>query len=69
MHAHAEAVHEAFLVVGEAPVDRVLAFAHPKENLPYRDPQAMKAYETKGQVVHLAPGQKTNLQLPIIPEE
>lgn len=48
---------------------RVLAFAHPKENLPYRDPQAMKTYETKGQVIHLSAGQKTNLQLPIIPEE
>jgi len=48
---------------------RVLAFAHAKQNLPYRDPQAMKAYETKGQVIHLAAGQKTNLQLPIIPEE
>jgi len=29
----------------------------------------MKAYETKGQVIHLAPGQKANLQLSIIPEE
>jgi len=48
---------------------RVLAFAQMKENLPYRDPQAMKAYETKGQVIHLAPGQKANLQLPIIAEE
>jgi len=48
---------------------RVLAFAHPKENLPYRDPQAMKTYETKGQVIHLAAGQKANLQVPIIPEE
>lgn len=48
---------------------RVLAFAHAKENLPYRDPQAMKAYETRGQVIHLAAGQKTNLQVPIIPEE
>ena len=48
---------------------RVLAFAHPKENLPYRDPQAMKTYDTKGQVIHLAASQKTNLQVPIIPEE
>jgi hypothetical protein len=48
---------------------RVLAFNHQKEDLPYRDPQAMKAYETKGQVIHLAPGQKANLQLPIIPED
>ena len=48
---------------------RAMAFARPKENLPYRDPQAMKAYDTKGQVIHIAAGQKVNLQLPIIPEE
>ena len=48
---------------------RVLAFAHPKENLPYRDPQAMKVYDTKGQVIHLAPDQKVSLQLPIISED
>lgn len=48
---------------------RVLAFAYSKQNLPYRDPQAMKAYETKGPVIHLAPGQKANLQVPMIPEE
>lgn len=48
---------------------RVLAFTYSKNNLPYRDPQAMKAYETKGQVIHLAPGQKANLQLPIISED
>lgn len=48
---------------------RAMAFAHPKQNLPYRDPQAMKTYETKGQVIHLSPGQKASLQLPIIPEE
>ncbi len=48
---------------------RVLAFAHQQQNLPYRDPQAMKTYETKGQVLTLSPGQKANLQLPIIPEE
>ena len=48
---------------------RVLAFTYSKNNLPYRDPQAMKGYETKGQVIHLAPGQKANLQLPIISED
>lgn len=48
---------------------RALAFAHPKQDLPYRDPQAMKTYETKGQIIHLSPGQKASLQLPIIPEE
>ena len=45
---------------------RVIAFKTPQPNLPYRDAEAMRAYETKGQVVHLSPGQKTTLQLQII---
>ena len=48
---------------------RVLAFSRVRQDLPYRDPQAMKAYETKGQVIHLEAGQKANLQLQLIPEE
>lgn len=42
---------------------RILAFSAPQSNLPYRDPEAMKEYESKGQVVHLSPGQKTTVQL------
>jgi hypothetical protein len=42
---------------------RILAFAHPHPNLPYRDPQGMRAYENQGQVVRLVPGQKEHLQL------
>jgi hypothetical protein len=45
---------------------RVLAFKNPQRDLPYRDPEAMKLYETKGQVVHFAPGQKVSLQLEIV---
>lgn len=45
---------------------RVLAFLHPADNLPYRDAEAMRAYENKGQVIHLAPGQKTTVQLQAI---
>jgi hypothetical protein len=45
---------------------RVLAFKNPQPNLPYRDAEAMKAYETMGPVVHLSPGQKTNVQAQII---
>jgi hypothetical protein len=45
---------------------RVLAFSSPQRDLPYRDSEAMKPYETKGQVVQFAPGQKVTLQLPII---
>jgi len=48
---------------------RVLAIPGAHPNLPYRDPQAMKAYETKGQVIHLEPGQQANLQLQVISEE
>jgi len=43
---------------------RVMAFKNP-QLLPYRDPEAMRAYETTGQIVHLAAGQKENLQLQI----
>jgi len=50
-----------------APGDyRVLAFTRPQPNLPYRDPEGMKAYETKGQVIHLAAGQKTTVQVQAI---
>ncbi|MGB2601961.1 MAG: hypothetical protein WBC78_00090, partial [Candidatus Sulfotelmatobacter sp.] len=43
----------------------VIAFSSEQRDLPYRDAEAMKAYETKGQVVHLAAGQKVTLQLQI----
>ena len=46
---------------------RVLAFANQQPNLPYRDAEAMRAYESKGQVVHLPAGQKTSVQLQLIP--
>lgn len=45
---------------------RVLAFKNQRANIPYRDAEAMKLYETKGQVVHFAPGEKVSLQLEII---
>jgi hypothetical protein len=47
-----------------APGDyRILAFSVPQPNLPYRDAEAMKPYESQGQVVHLSAGQKTTVQL------
>jgi hypothetical protein len=46
---------------------RLLAFANQQSNLPYRGPEAMRAYESKGQVVHLSAGQKTSVQLQLIP--
>jgi hypothetical protein len=45
---------------------RVLAFADQQPKLPYRDAEAMRAYESKGQVVHLSAGQKTSVQLQLI---
>jgi hypothetical protein len=46
---------------------RVLAFANRQPNLPFRDAEAMKAYDSKGQVVHLTAGEKTSVQLQMIP--
>ena len=47
-----------------APGDyRILAFSKPQLRLLYRDAEAMKAYESKGQVVHLSAGQKTTVQV------
>jgi hypothetical protein len=45
---------------------RILAFANQQPNLPYRDAEAMRAYESKSQVVHLSAGQKASLQLQMI---
>jgi hypothetical protein len=45
---------------------RVLAFDHPQPELEYRNPEAMRAYEAKGQLVRLVPGQREKLQLPLI---
>ena len=45
---------------------RMLAFKSSQINLPYRDPEAMNAYENKGQVVHLSAGEKATVQLQIV---
>lgn len=53
-----------------APGDyRVLAFSSMQQQLPYRDAEAMKAYESKGTVVHLAAGQNTTVQIQTILNE
>ena len=44
----------------------VLAFKTPQPDLPYRDAEAMKAFDGKGQVVHFSAGQKTTVQLQVI---
>jgi hypothetical protein len=48
---------------------RVMAFASQKHDLPYRDADAMRAYDSKGQVVQLSAGQSASVQLQIIPDE
>ena len=48
---------------------RVLAFRKPQPNLPYRDAELMRAFENKGQVIHLAAGQKATIQVSIIPTD
>jgi hypothetical protein len=44
----------------------VLAFPNRPQNLAYRDREAMRAYESKGQVIHLAAGQKVSVPLQVI---
>jgi hypothetical protein len=46
---------------------RILAFPTRQPFLPYLDPEAMKVYETKGQVVNLTAGQKTTVEVQLIP--
>jgi hypothetical protein len=45
---------------------RVMAFDHQQSEMPYRDAEAMRAFETRGQVIHLSPAQKTNVELQLI---
>jgi hypothetical protein len=48
---------------------RVLAFDRPQTDLEYRNPEAMRAYDSKGPVVRLAGGQQEHLRLQLIPTE
>jgi hypothetical protein len=45
---------------------RVLAFDRRRPELEYRDAEAMRTYESKGQVVRVVPGQKQQLRLQLI---
>lgn len=45
---------------------RLLAFDHDPQDLEFRNPQAMQAYDSKGPVVRLIAGQKENVQLQLI---
>jgi hypothetical protein len=44
-------------------VYRILAFKHPQNDLEYRNAEAMRAYESKGQLVRLIGGQTEHLRL------
>jgi hypothetical protein len=35
-------------------------------DIEYRNPEARREYESKGQVVHLSPGQKEQVQVQVI---
>ncbi len=45
---------------------RVLAFSHQRNDLQFRDAEAMRPYESKGVLVSLVAGQKEHLQLQLI---
>ena len=45
---------------------RILAFRRPQQELEYEDPEAMRAYDSKGVIVRLVPGQKEHVRLPLI---
>ena len=47
----------------------VMAFKNRQPELPYRDPEAMKAYDSKGQVVRVSAGEKASVQLQIVNSE
>ena len=46
---------------------RVLVFDRPQTDLEFRNAEAMRAFENKGQVVRLSAGQKEHLTLQVIP--
>jgi hypothetical protein len=47
----------------------VMAFKNRQPELPYRDPEAMKAYDSKGQVVRVSAGEKASVQLQLVNSE
>ena len=65
--AEAGVSDERFTLQGLTPgVYRVLAFKRPPSDLEYRNPEAMQAYDGKGQVVRLVAGQKEHVSVHLI---
>jgi hypothetical protein len=48
---------------------RLLAFDRQQPELEYRDPEAMKLYDNKGPIVHIASGQSEQVTLQVISTE
>jgi len=46
---------------------RVLAFEHPQPEFEYRNPEAMRPFESKGPVVRVNGGQKESVRIPLNP--
>jgi hypothetical protein len=47
-------------------VYRLLAFSDAQQDLEFRNPEAMRAYDGKGPVVRVAAGEKQRVQVPLI---
>ena len=47
-------------------VYHLLAFKQPQNDIEYRNPEAMRAYDGKGQTIRLSAGQKEQVQLSLI---
>jgi hypothetical protein len=45
---------------------RVMAFAHPQNEMEYHNSETMRAYDAMGQVIRVSAGQKESLRLPLL---
>jgi hypothetical protein len=45
---------------------RVMAFAHPQNEMEYHNREAMQAYDAMGQVIRVSAGQKESVRLPLL---
>jgi hypothetical protein len=52
-----------------APGDYLVLALITRQEFEYRNPAAMRAYESKGRVVHVSPGQKTQVQVQVVESE
>ncbi len=58
-----------FFVDRLAPGDYLVLAFDTRQEFEYRNPAAMRAYESKGKVVHVSPGQKTQVRVAVIESE